>query len=69
VALEARGILCPYVFVRVLKKKAEARRVRNFRRAWIAACKAAGCAGRIPHDFRRTAVRNLVRAASPTRSR
>jgi integrase len=61
-ALEARGILCPYVFVRVLKKKAEARRVRNFRRAWIAACQAAGCPGRIPHDMRRTAVRNLVRA-------
>lgn len=61
-ALEQRDIICPYVFVRVLKKKAEARRVRNFRRAWIAACQAAGCPGRIPHDMRRTAVRNLVRA-------
>ena len=29
------------------------------------ACEAAGCPGRIPHDFRRTAVRNLNRAGVP----
>ncbi len=29
---------------------------------WDQACTAAGCPGRIPHDFRRTAVRNLNRA-------
>ncbi len=36
--------------------------IRNYYAAWRAALKRAGIAGRIPHDFRRTAVRNLERA-------
>jgi len=39
--------------------------IKSFRRAWLTACKAAGLSGRIPHDFRRTAVRNLKRAGVP----
>lgn len=54
--------------------------IRYFRRAWTAACVAAGLgsetrdqkgrlvkrtASRIPHDFRRTAVRNMERAGVP----
>ena len=39
----------------------------GFNKAWRKARIAAGCPGRIPHDFRRTAVRNLVRAAVPER--
>ncbi len=44
---------------------ADRRPRRSFRRAWRRACAAAGCPGRIPHDFRRTAVRNLERAGVP----
>jgi len=39
--------------------------ILDFRNAWKAACEAAGLPGRIPHDFRRTAVRNLERAGVP----
>ena len=38
-----------------------------YNKAWRKARIAAGCPGRIPHDFRRTAVRNLVRAGVPER--
>ena len=39
--------------------------IRVFRRAWITACRKVGLPNRIPHDFRRTAVRNLERAGVP----
>ncbi len=55
-ALKKAGTICPYVFQR------KGKRVKSLRKAWVAACKASGCPGRIPHDFRRTAVRNLTRA-------
>lgn len=42
--------------------------LRRFSKAWRRACRAACCPGRIPHDFRRTAVRNLVRAGVPEKT-
>ena len=69
---EKTGRVVPWLFHR------EGERIRSFRRAWITACRRAGLARtverdgrtivyplRIPHDFRRTAVRNLERAGVP----
>jgi integrase len=58
-ALRRRGVLCPWVFHR------NGRPIKSFARAWRTACRLAEYPGRIPHDFRRTAVRNLTRAGVP----
>jgi integrase len=44
-----------------------ARPFKSFRRAFRTACRDAVCPGHVLHDFRRTAVRNLVRAGIPER--
>ena len=71
VRLKKAGQIEPWVFFRMIAKgrsgKKEAQPIRAFSKAWAAACTAAGCPGRIPHDLRRTAIRNMVRAAVPER--
>jgi integrase len=62
--LKAEGIICPWVFFRNYTK-VKGKRVTAITKAWKIACTKAGLPGRIPHDFRRTAARNLVRRGVP----
>jgi integrase len=52
----AEGALCIAVF------PWRGRPMQKLRRSWRTACRAAGLPDRLVHDFRRTAVRNLIRA-------
>jgi integrase len=49
----------PRIVRRVFHRDGEP--IKDFRGAFASACDSAGCPGRILHDFRRTAVRNLER--------
>lgn len=81
-AVVATGQLCPWVFFRLVATGRRGlsvhhtghaaivptpKRIVRFNKAWTTACRLAGQPGKIPHDFRRTAIRNMVRRGVPER--
>jgi integrase len=63
-----RDVIARHVFCYAVGDRAGRQVTQNeYWHTWCLARAAAGCPDRIPHDFRRTAVRNLVRAGVPER--
>jgi integrase len=66
--LKKAGHLFPNVFWRMVAEERggekKPRAIKRFEKEWRNAVRAAGCPHRIPHDLRRTAIRNFVRSGT-----
>jgi len=60
-AWQRKRLDCPYLF------HVDGQPIGDFRKSWNKACEEVGLSGVLIHDFRRTAVRNMVRAGVPER--
>jgi integrase len=56
-----RQLGCPYVFHR------NGEPIKDFRFTWDSTCKKTGIKGKLFHDFRRTAIRDMGRSGVPER--
>lgn len=60
-AMEKRAVILPYIFTNMKGDNM----LKQFRKTWASACTKAKIGPRMFHDFRRTAIRNMVRAGIP----
>lgn len=58
-----REIISPYIFLNETGKD----RIKDIRGAWNTACQNAKIGKRLMHDFRRSAIRNMIRSGIPER--
>jgi integrase len=61
--LKEKGSLIPYVFL----NQDGTGRIKEFKKSWKTACRKASLEQWLFHDFRRTAIRNMVRSGVPER--
>jgi integrase len=61
--LKKEGIICPYVFHRLVGKK-RGQRIKTMRTSFTKAVEAAGLPHRVFHDLRKTGTRDMVRAGN-----
>lgn len=58
--------IIPWLFPH-LHGRHQGERIKSFRKTWTKACREAECRGKLRHDLRRTAARNMINLGVPER--